>query len=128
MNIQVKIPDRSQTDSSYSKLALMTLCAVFLVAAIARQLPASAAETSASATVGFADLDLSTEKGMQTARDRIHATARRLCSRVVDPWSISHQPDFVQCVNEATTAAVTELQGPMRVASTKPHADGISTR
>jgi UrcA family protein len=126
MNIPVKIPDRSQYDSPYGKLALMALCSLLLIGAIAKQLPASAADKSAA--VSLADLDLSTEKGMQAARDRLHQTARWLCQRVVNPWSLSHQSDYVRCVNNATSAAVARLQEPQRVANAKAHAQGVSTR
>ena len=118
MNVQSKIPDRSTFDSNFSTLALLGLCGLLLSAAIGTPMPADAA-TEKSATVRIADLDLSTEKGMKAARDRIYDTAKHLCQQVIDPWSISHQPDFVQCVNDATTAAVAQLHGPIQVANAK---------
>ncbi len=86
----------------------MAAVSLALMAAIGKQLPASAAEKST--VVLIADLDLSTEKGMETARERVHQAARKLCNKVVDPWSLSHHPDYVQCVDDATADAVTQLQ------------------
>ena len=123
MNVPEQLSDLSQ---SGGKVVLMTLCALFMIAAIGRQLPAYAADKSA--VVSLANLDLSTEKGMQAARDRIHQTARRLCQRVVNPWSLSHQTDYVRCVNDATTAAVAQMQGLLLVANAHSHASGLSTR
>jgi UrcA family protein len=97
--------------SAYTKLALMASVALALMAAIGRQLPVGAAETST--VVSLADLDLSTEKGMEAARERVHQAARKLCKRMMDPWSLSQQPDdpdYVQCVDETTADAVTNLQ------------------
>jgi UrcA family protein len=94
-------------DSPYGKLTLMTLCAMSLIAGICRQIPAHADEKSA--VVSLADVDLSTTKGMETARERIHQKARQLCSKVVNPWSISHQPDYVLCVDSTTAAAMQQV-------------------
>ncbi|HME41190.1 MAG TPA: UrcA family protein [Steroidobacteraceae bacterium] len=118
MNVQEKIPHRSNLDSDFGTLALLGLCGLLLSVAIGTSMPAEAA-TEKSATVRIADLDLSTDKGMQAARDRIHDTARKLCNQLINPWSISHEPDFVQCVNEATTGAVAQLHGPIQVANAR---------
>jgi UrcA family protein len=115
MNISNRLSARSRSESGNSKLALMGICIVFLTAAIAKQLPAQAADASAS--VSLADLNLSTEKGMQTARDRLHETALRLCGKVIDPWSLSAHDDYVRCVDDATTAALGNIQGLVRVAN-----------
>jgi len=114
MNISNRLPVRAPSESG-SKLVLMGLCIIFLTAAIAKQLPAQAAE--ASAAVSLADLNLSTEKGMQAARDRIRDTARKLCGKVVDPWGLAHHDDYVRCVSEATTAAVGKIEGLVLVAN-----------
>jgi UrcA family protein len=125
MNAQVKIPNRSRCDSPYSKLALMALSSLVLIVAIGKQLPASAADQSA--VVSLADLDLSTDKGMQTARDRIHQTAQQLCGKVVNPWSLSHHPDYVRCVDDATAAAMGQLNGPLLAANANSRGQGSST-
>jgi UrcA family protein len=108
MNVPRNTLNRPYSGSAYSKLALMAGVSLALMAAIGKQLPASAADKST--VVLIADLDLSTEKGMETARERVHEAARKLCNKVVDPWSLSHQPDYVQCVDDATVNAVTQLQ------------------
>jgi UrcA family protein len=118
MNVQEKIPNRFKFDSDFSTVALLGLCGLLLSAAIGTPMPADAA-TERSATVRIADLDLSTANGMQAARDRIHETAKRLCQQVINPWSISHQTDFVQCVNDATTTTVAQLKGPIQVENAK---------
>jgi UrcA family protein len=116
MNTSNRLSAHSGSESGHSKLALMGLCILLLTAAIAKQLPAQAAD--ASATVSLAGLDLSTAKGMQTARDRLHETAVRLCRKAVDPWSLSAHDDFVHCVDDATIAAVGQIQqGLVRVAN-----------
>jgi UrcA family protein len=115
MNIPSQLSARSQGEAGGSKLALLGLCIVFLTAAIAKQLPAQAAEASAS--VSLADLNLGTEKGMQAARERVEKTAQRLCLKLIDPWGLSAHADYVRCVDEATTAAVGKIPGLMRVAN-----------
>jgi UrcA family protein len=70
----------------------------------------TAAAKSASVPVG--DLDLSTTEGIRAAKQRIHQAARKLCEQVVDSHSISHQPDFVRCVDATMAAAAAKLEGP----------------
>jgi UrcA family protein len=102
-------------DSPYGKLTLMTLCAMSLIAGICRQIPAHADEKSA--VVSLADIDLSTTQGVERARARIHRKAGQLCSKVVDPWSLSHQPDYVRCVDSATAAAMQQLNASAMLAN-----------
>ena len=108
MNVPRKTINRPYGASTYTKLGWMAGASIALMAAISNQLPADAAEKST--IVSIADLDLSTGNGMEAARERVHEAARHLCKKVVDPWSLSHQPDYVQCVNETTADAVTQLQ------------------
>jgi UrcA family protein len=115
MNTSNRLSARSGSESGHGKLALMGLCIVLLTAAIAKQSSAQAAD--ASATISLVGLDLSTEKGMQTARDRLHKAAVQLCLKVGDPWSLSAHDDYVHCVDDATTAAVMQIQGLTRVAN-----------
>ena len=125
MNVPHKALNRPYSGSAYTKLALMAVVSLALMAGIGSQFPASAAEKST--VVSISDLDLSTEKGMQSARERVHETARQLCKKVVDPWSLSHQPDYVQCVDETTADAVTQLQGRQLVANANTNLPGRST-
>jgi UrcA family protein len=76
--------------------------------------------TVQSAVVSMADLDLTTETGRRVARARLHATARRLCRRVVDPWAVAHQPDYAACVDAALASALTQLPSPA-VAANSTH-------
>jgi UrcA family protein len=115
MNTSNRLSAHPGTESGHGKLALVGLFIVLLTGVIAKQLPAQAAD--ASATVSLAGLDLSTEKGMQTARDRLHETAVQLCRKAVDPWSLSAHDDYVHCVDDTTTAAVGKIQGLVRVAN-----------
>jgi UrcA family protein len=110
----------------YRKAILLWLGTLFLIAALCVQLPVRAADKSAN--VSLQDLDVSTTAGLQTARDRLHQTARWLCGRVVDPWSVSRQPDFVRCVDEATAGALAQLQSKLLAAGGKRHAEFVSKR
>jgi UrcA family protein len=77
--------------------------------------------TARTAVVSVADLDLATEAGMQAARERRHATARRLCRHVVDPWAVSHQPDYVACVDATLASALAQLPSPAVAANSTVH-------
>jgi UrcA family protein len=63
------------------------------------------APVTRTAKVSLADLDLTTPEGKSAARERLHHVARRLCSRVVDNFDLSHRSNFLACVDEALTAA-----------------------
>ena len=127
MNMHEKTSDPSRYESGFSKLALSLLGVILLTALLGKQLPANAAE-QASAKVSIADLDLSTDQGMQAARDRLHATAQRLCEKVVDPSSLSIHSDYAHCVDETTTAAVAQLTGALLAANAKSNASILSAR
>ncbi|MGA9027821.1 MAG: UrcA family protein [Steroidobacteraceae bacterium] len=97
-----------------SAAAAVALCALATIA------PSAARADGKSAMVSLAGLDLSTDAGQRAARERVHQTARTLCGRVVDAWTLSAQPDFVHCVDDATTAALKRLQGALFAANVKP--------
>jgi UrcA family protein len=72
-----------------------------------------AAELSAGARskpVVLTDLDLSTSEGQRVAYERLHQMARTLCSRVADELDLSHQANFVACVDSAMANAGARLQ------------------
>ena len=74
--------------------------------------PAAAADTtpvSRSANVSLAGIDLSTPEGVRLARDRLRVTARLLCTRVADDFDLSHQANFVACVDETLAAALRKV-------------------
>jgi len=91
---------------------LMALLVIAPVALMANTPPAPALETRA-ARVSLADLDLSTPEGVRAARDRLHETARRLCSQLEDMRSVAHQPTFVKCVDESLEDALRQITGPL---------------
>jgi UrcA family protein len=106
-------------------LAATRAGAFLSILAISAHLPARAVEsctpkiTAAGRTcvVSVADLNLSTATGMEVARERVQASARRLCSKVVNPWSYSHQTDYVACVDATMANALAQLQAPALAAN-----------
>jgi len=56
-----------------------------------------------SATVPLADLDLSTLEGARTARERLEAMARRLCSELARRQDLN-LPDYAACVHDSLVA------------------------
>lgn len=62
--------------------------------------------------INLADLDLSTEAGLRSARERIHQVARNLCTQVESPLDLSHQTNFVACVESAMDSASRQLTHP----------------
>ena len=91
--------------------ALLVLC-VLASAAVAGP-TSDTAPVTRSAKVSLAGLDLSTPDGARAARERLHATARRLCAQVADNLDLSHQSNFVACVDDALAAALTALSLPL---------------
>jgi UrcA family protein len=128
MNISKQHSISSKCDSGYRKLAAMGLCTIFVTVAIAKQLPAHAAEANAAATVSLAGLDLSTDTGRQAARDRVFKTAQRLCERVVNPWSMSAHQDYLHCVDASVADAIEKMQTLVLVANANHKALALSRR
>jgi len=77
---------------------------------------APVARDSRSSKVSLADLDLTTPEGASAARDRLHQAARRLCTQVADSLDLSHQPNFVACVEESLMKAQGQIATPSLVA------------
>jgi UrcA family protein len=69
-----------------------------------------------STSVSLSDLDLSTAEGRQTARDRLHETARQLCAQVAASQDLSHQANFVACVDDTLAKALRQLDAPTHTA------------
>jgi UrcA family protein len=97
----------------------MALLALAPVAAIAQSPAATGVETRTS-NLSLADLDLSTPAGVDAARDRLQQTARRRCSQVADRQDLSHQPNFIACMDETLAAALRQINGPVRAAIEEP--------
>jgi len=69
-------------------------------------------------TVSLGDLDLTTERGFQLAGERVHKTARCLCTRLQDMRDLGHHEAFVRCVDEALASADLSALARRRAAST----------
>jgi UrcA family protein len=89
---------------------LLALCALASANAVAGS-QMGAAPVTRTARVSLAGLDLSTPEGARAARERLRKTARRLCAEVADSLDLSHQPNFVKCVDETLAAALRKAQG-----------------
>ena len=87
----------------------MLLSVIAAAAAVAAQ-----PYDSRSQTVSLAGLDLSTPEGMSAARERVDKTARRLCSQLADPADLSHQTNYVKCVDDAVADAMLQVTGHAR--------------
>jgi UrcA family protein len=118
MNIATNLSRRSSLASAVLKAALLALCTIAPVTVMANTQPAPTPEMRA-AKVSLADLDLSTPTGQRAARERLHQIARRLCSQVADAQDLSHQPNFVACVDETLASALQQLNGPTLAATPK---------
>jgi UrcA family protein len=91
--------------------ALLALCA--LASGVTMAAPQTeTAPVTRSAKVSLADLNLSTPEGARAARERIRQTARRLCNQVADELDLSHQPNYVACVDETLAAALRKVYEP----------------
>ena len=89
-------------------------------------LPAQAADAVYGAhteTVSLTDLNLSTGAGQDAARERLHQVARRLCTQVADDLDLSHQSNFIKCVEQATAGTLPRLDAMIRKATAIRTAD-----
>ena len=102
------------TASKALLIAMITIGFFGGTAAIADQTGPS----TRSKTLSFSDLDLSTMQGQQIAQQRVHQMARTLCSQVVDPTDMSHQINYVACVDAAEAKAGASLQALVKKSST----------
>jgi UrcA family protein len=118
MNTETNLPRRSSLECVVRKVAVIALCAIAPFAAMADQQPATTFVTRTT-NVSLADLDLSTPAGQRAARERLHQIARCLCSQVADIQDISHQSNFVACVDETLANALRQLNGPTLAATEK---------
>jgi len=94
---------------------LAAICSIGTLAAVAGAAPSSTPVVH-STSVSLSDLDLSTTDGRRMARDRLHETARRLCSQVAASQDLSHQANFVACVDATLANALRQLDTPTREA------------
>jgi UrcA family protein len=89
----------------------LPLCALLLVApatVIAAPHHTRAADT-VSAKVWLGDLDLNTQAGINAARERLAAAAKRLCRTFSDTTQISDQITTADCYKETLADAIRYL-------------------
>ena len=100
--------------------ATTVVCALFAGSAAAL---ADETQTTVSrnARVSLTDLDLSTPEGMQAARERVRATARRSCLQLSDPDDLFALWTFQACVDRAVTAALRQVTRPTTLQQAAGH-------
>jgi UrcA family protein len=104
MNSATRFASASCLKADLSTTVLLALC---VLASAAGAAPTSdTAPVTRSAKLSLAGLDLSTPDGARAARERLRGTARRVCAQVADDLDLSHQSNFVACVDEALAAAL----------------------
>ena len=80
--------------------AVLTLLAL-LASSSALAQPVMIVADSPTAHVGFADLDLTSDAGVQTLQARIRATARDLCDDAIGPQPVNVQFEHKACFDAA---------------------------
>jgi UrcA family protein len=104
MNTATRFASASCVKVDLPTMAMLALC---VLASAGEAAPTSdTAPVIRSAKVSLAGLDLSTPDGTRAARERLRGTARRLCAQVADDLDLSHQSNFVACVDETLAAAL----------------------
>jgi UrcA family protein len=120
MNTETNLPHRSGLESAALTAALIALCTIAPIKAMADTQPGPAPETLA-AKVSLADVDLSTSEGQRVAYERLHQTARHLCSSLeaMHPQSLAHYPTYIRCVDETLAGALKRVNAPAFAATQK---------
>jgi UrcA family protein len=104
--INLDLPSRHLAKKSLIAAAAMVAFVGLNSAAVADQI---SGEIRAQ-KISLADIDLSTVEGQRAARERLHQAARHLCSHVADELDLSHQANYVACIDTAMTQADRQLQ------------------
>ena len=104
MNTATRSASASCLKAGLPTTALLALCV--LGSAAEAGATRDTAPVTRSAKVSLAGLDLSSADGARAARERLRRTARRLCAQVADELDLSHQSNFVACVDESLAAAL----------------------
>lgn len=91
---------------STSCLAAVLMLSIGMLGGAAAQ----ADQPKVSQHVKLSDLDLATAEGQQRAQARVHEVARTLCSRVADQLDLSHQDNYIKCIDTAVAKAGEQLQ------------------
>jgi UrcA family protein len=113
---------KSQRSPSAS-LTRSVICSVGLAWLLGIAVMADPQHTSepevASATVSFADLDLTTPLGISTARKRLVAAAQRLCYKFSDSLRASNNATSAACYRETLADATQHFNALLAAASAK---------
>jgi UrcA family protein len=94
--------------------ALIAVCLALPIAALAQQ-PSGAAPTSAG-KVSLAGLDITTPVGAAAARNRLHETARQICSQPVGNLEPSDRADFLSCIDNTLISELKQVNSSARAA------------
>jgi UrcA family protein len=97
------------TPTTAIKAMMISLISVGLLGGAAAMADQAGFNTR-SKTISFSDLDLSTVQGQQIAQERVHQLARTLCDQVADPTDMSHQTNYVACIDATVAKAGESLQ------------------
>jgi len=104
----------NQSNGSVRRMAAATMVSIVCCMAggslVFADTPSNYSYGAVSSQLALADLDLANPADVAIARERIHQLARKLCDRVEDPLSLSHQPDYVACIADAMAKAEPRLQ------------------
>jgi UrcA family protein len=104
----------TQSNRSVRRMAAATMVSVLCCMAggslVFADTPSNDPYGAVSSQLTVADLDLANPADVAIARERIHQLARKLCDRVEDPLSLSHQPDYMACIADAMAKAEPRLQ------------------
>jgi UrcA family protein len=71
-----------------------------------------------SMRVSLAGIDLSTQAGVDAARERLHKAARRLCLSMEDDMDLSHTSNFRKCVDQAMSVSTQHLDALLSTSNT----------
>jgi UrcA family protein len=115
MNIATHLAPAYCLKANIRTTALLALCVLASAVAVAGP-QTDTAPVTRSAKVSLVGLDLSTPEGARAARERLRETARRLCTQVADSLDLSHQSNFVACVEESLMKAQGQIATPSLVA------------
>jgi UrcA family protein len=84
---------------------LLATCLVMPLTALAQE--PSVTTPPVGASVSLAGLDLTTTRGIDAARNRLHEAARRSCSQTIDDRDPEVSADFLSCID---STLITELK------------------
>jgi UrcA family protein len=86
--------------------------------------PQSSADRSRPVTLS--DLDLTTADGVGVAKQRLHQMARRLCSQTADRDDLSRQPNYVACIDDAVSKAMSRVQALAQLQAREKSVDQVT--